>query len=72
MEMQMEPQAQRETALSRFVRKTRDLFAQEPDLDMPRPMPKFWRPQNTGRTVFPPMGGRKTCCSMKIPTMVLP
>jgi predicted metal-dependent enzyme (double-stranded beta helix superfamily) len=33
MDVQMETQAQRETALSRFVRKTRDLFAQEPDLD---------------------------------------
>jgi predicted metal-dependent enzyme (double-stranded beta helix superfamily) len=33
MEMQMEAQTQKENALSRFVRKTRDLFAQEPDLD---------------------------------------
>jgi predicted metal-dependent enzyme (double-stranded beta helix superfamily) len=33
MEMQIESQAQKENALSRFVRKTRDLFAQESDLD---------------------------------------
>src|ERR671924_2228568 len=33
MEIQLEAQAQKENALSRFVRKTRDLFAQEPDLD---------------------------------------
>ena len=33
MEMQMATQAQKDNALSRFVRKTRDLLAQEPDLD---------------------------------------
>ena len=33
MEMQIESQAQKENALSRFVRRTRDLFAQESDLD---------------------------------------
>jgi predicted metal-dependent enzyme (double-stranded beta helix superfamily) len=33
MELQTEPQTRTENALERFVRKTRALFAQEPDLD---------------------------------------
>ena len=82
-EMQSQPQTQSENAMDRFIRKTRELFAKEPDLD------KRWncaaadsggtvgrsakssRRRRNGRIAFPPTAAPKICCSTKIRIMAL-